>query len=958
MKDQMKRFLILLLLVLSPQLRAAPFYVDLTGVANTALEDDGIANNGKGGWSDEGVNDMFIYPPIEFGEVVRNGYHFLLPKPATPLASTVVMLRGERRAQSKPEKVEIAVPDKTGKFLYLLLNAVGEVPKQPADYLVANCSVRYADGSLTNIPLRDGIEIRQWWTGAWWDNNGAASWPFFMGRNYYSMKWNKFIGVWAMEWQNPHPELPIHSLTFTSAGKAAPVIWAATLDDVDYHANEATVKTDFKRPDGVPENYFEPRAEIERTQLFKAAAAEKLIEGVLRVELLRPDLIAVTVDGALGASGAGDGGAQITGLTATQNFAVASVDDKRFGAGTPPVEVGRNSYETGLHDVPGFPACKFFWHTFYLRLAVPLQSGHKYTVRVANIAKEFRSEIELAYDVAKTTTPAIKVNQVAYSSRATRRYAYLGWWAGNLGKVDYADWKTFQVINESGNKVALEGAITPRQLADPLSGEDVYEMDLAKLAIGQYHIVVPGLGRSDSFGVGGDGIRQLYYHAMRAFFYQRCGQELKKPYSEFARPACHIQAYESGFMVGNSDYLPKPGEAIREFRGGYHDAGDCDVFTYHLRSTAQALVGFEHADGKLRDGDLNIPESGNKIPDVLDEADWALSGYLAVQNPDGSVPLGRGNDEDYIRDHYRNKPRPAFGLLPPCNTSSTEYAAVAAQFARLIRPLDAKRAATYAASAERALAWALAHPVNPEKDENERATYLFQAWAAAELFETTGKPEYNETFLRLHQEKKTEQVHWGLTGWRPLCTWTYATSSRTGVSTNVQAQLRKWIINSGNDAVKHTDANPYRMGHDGRGLGWGNGNGGGHYGDVCLRAYWLTGDQRYLDTASLNADFLLGANPISRTFMTSVGARYPHQPELNQALYELPNHRGRTAAGITNYGLCDSMPPGFPKEIPRWRRVLDIRAGGEISSEFTITETIGASAILFNSLWPLELRAP
>jgi len=42
------------------------------------------------------------------------------------------------------------------------------------------------------------------------------------------------------------------------------------------------------------------------------------------------------------------------------------------------------------------------------------------------------------------------------------------------------------------------------------------------------------------------------------------------------------------------------------------------------------------------------------------------------------------------------------------------------------------------------------------------------------------------------------------------------------------------------------------------------------------------------------------------------------------------------------------MPPGFPKETPRWRRVLDIHAGGEISSEFTVTETIGASAILFN----------
>ena len=950
----MKRFLILLLLVTGSQLRAAPFFVDLTGVANTALEDDGIADNGKGGWSDEGLNDMFTYPPIEFGEVVRNGYHFLLPKPATPLASTVVMLRGERRAQTKPEQAEIAVPDKTGKFLYLLLNAVGEVPKQPANYPVATCTVRYADGSATNFPLRNGIEIRQWWTAAWWDNNGAASWPFFMGRNYYSIKWNKFIGVWAMEWPNPRPELPIRALTFTSTGKAAPVIWAATLDDADYHANEATVKSDFKRPDGVPENYFEPRAEIEHARLFSAAASAKVITGVQRVDFFRPDLIAVTVDGALGKIGAGDGGSRIAGLTVTQNFTVVSLDDKRFGAGRAPVEVGRHTYESGSCNLPGFPASKLFWHTFYLRLPAPLQSGHKYTLRVAGLEKEFRSEIELAYDAAKTPTPAIKVNQVAYSSRATRRYAYLGWWAGSLGKVDYVDCKTFQVVNETGNKVELDGAITVRQLADPLSGEDVYEMDLAKLAPGQYHIVVPGLGRSDSFGVGGDGVRQLYYHAMRAFFYQRCGQELKKPYAEFEHPACHVQAYESGFMVGNPEYQPKPGEAVREFRGGYHDAGDCDVFTYHLRSTAQALVGFEHAAGKLHDGDLNIPESGNKIPDVLDEAEWALGGYRAIQNPDGSVPLGRGNDEDYIRDHYRNKPRPAFGILPPCNTSCTEYAAVAAQFARLIRPFDAKRAETYTVSAERALAWALAHPVNPEKDENDRAAYIFQAWAAAELFETTGKPEYNETFLRFHQEKKTEQVHWSMSGWRPLCTWTYATSHRDGVNTNVQAQLRKWTINSANDAVKRTDANSYRMGHDGRGLGWGNGNGGGHYGDICLRAYWLTGDQRYLDIASLNADFLLGANPLSQTFITSVGARYPHQPNVNQTLYELPDHRGRTAPGITIYGLCDSMPPGFPKEIPRWRRVLDIHGGGEISSEFTITETIGASAILFNSLWPLE----
>ena len=938
-----------MLLAAATQLRAAPFYVDFVSVANTALEDDGIADNGKGGWSDEGLNDMFTYPPIEFGEVVKNAHHFRV-------TNSVLMLRGERRAQTKPEKAEIAVPDKPAKYLYLLLNAVGAVPKQPENYIAATCTVKYADGSTEEIALHDGVELRQWWTGAWWDNSGAAAWPFFMGRNYYSIKWNKYIGVWAMQWLNPHPERPIHSLAFASVGKAAPAIWAATLDDADYRADEVALKADFKRPAGVPESYFEPRAEIERIRLFNAAAGEKLLEGVRNVDLIRPDLIAVTVDGAFGKIGAGDGGTRVAGLTATQTFAVASTDDQRFGTGIAPAEIGRQTYEAGLYTVPGFPASTFYWHTFYLRLPMPLKSGSKYTVHVAGIETEFRSEVALAYAPAQTLTPAIKVNQVAYSSRAARRYAYLGWWAGSLGKVDYADCKTFQVVDEAGNKVALDGAITPRQLADPLSGEDVYEMDLAKLAPGQYHIVVPGLGRSDSFGVGGDGIRQLYYNSMRAFYHQRCGCELKAPYTTFPRPPYKVFTYEGGFMVDNPDYQPKPGEVIHEFHGGYCDAGNCNLITHHLRATAQALVGFEHANGKLRDGDLNIPESGNKIPDVLDEAGWGLSAYLALQNPDGSVPFGRGNDEDHIRNEYdaKHKPRPAFGILPPINISSTEYAAVAAQFARLIRPFDAQRADMYVASAERALAWALAQPVNPDKEKEDHSAYAFQAWAAAELFETTGKPEYNAIFLRLHQEKKTAQIHWADAVWRPSLMWTYATSHRNGVDTNVQAQLRKVIINSANDVVKRTDTNPYRMGNDGRGLGWGNGNGGGYYGDVCFRAYWLTGEQRYLDAASLNADFLLGANPISRTFMTSVGARYPHQPEVLASLYELPNMRGRTVAGITNYGLCDSMPPGFPKETPRWRRVLDISAGGEVSSEFTITETIGASAILFNSLWPLE----
>ena len=70
----------------------------------------------------------------------------------------------------------------------------------------------------------------------------------------------------------------------------------------------------------------------------------------------------------------------------------------------------------------------------------------------------------MAYDERVTITPALKVNQVAYSSLGRRRYAYLGWWAGDAGKVDFADFKKFQAIEEPSREVVLEGELCSAQI--------------------------------------------------------------------------------------------------------------------------------------------------------------------------------------------------------------------------------------------------------------------------------------------------------------------------------------------------------------------------------------------------------------------------------------------------------------------------------------------------------------
>ena len=154
-------------------------------------------------------------------------------------------------------------------------------------------------------------------------------------------------------------------------------------------------------------------------------------------------------------------------------------------------------------------------------------------------------------------------------------------WAGDRGKVEFSRLARFEVVDEKSGQLVHQWQITPRQSDDVNSGEDVYQLDLSSLKPGRYHIHVPGFARSETFQVGGAGMHALYYHTMRAFFHQRCGQEFKEPWTWVRKPACHTELWESGNFVagpgaihhspGNRDehahYEPKPGEKKMSFRG-------------------------------------------------------------------------------------------------------------------------------------------------------------------------------------------------------------------------------------------------------------------------------------------------------------------------------------------------------------------------------------------------------
>lgn len=817
------------------------------------------------------------------------------------------------------------------------------------DATVARYTVHYADGSSESIALPAGRHLRNWWTGSWWDNSGADSWPIFMGQNAYSGKWKQHIGVWAMRWVNPQPTKTITGITLASEGLSLPAIFAITIDDEDYHAGEQ-LKADFKRPADPPIGYFDAKLAKEREQVFEAMRKLNMAQGMRGVEVIAPDLLAVTLD-AWVARGPGAGEALAASMQSPQTFIV-----KVNGAPPKhPQRVGRLSYEHWNGDIGPFQQYVVYWHTYYLKLGEPLTTGASCEVSVAGIEAPYTGSMTLRFDPDSVVTRAIKVNQVAYSDLGQRRYAYLGWWAADLGPVNYDRFTRFRVVDDATGKPIHQGSITLRADEDKLSGERVYEMDLSPLKAGAYHIVIDDLGRSSRFAIGGEAVADSYRQTNRAYYHQRAGVALTEPYTTFTTPVHHHRMTRSGRIAGD-DQRDTPEDPVKTYRGGYHDAADFDVFTYHLRATAQTLAAYEMLPKAFGDGDLNIPESGNGVPDVLDEAHWALVAYRDLQHEDGAVPLGRGNAQDAQRDYVRKHGiTPPYGIFPPTTTSSAEYAAVAAQYARLIKPYDAATAQKNLTSAKQAFAWAQANPQSG--DQAERAGKLLRTWAAGEMYATTGDAADHQAFKDLYHDGGYKGYHYTYAVNLPTYMSAYLRCIHPDVATDIRDTLRRELIRRAEEIITKTDEPAYRVGLGARdrGFGWGSLNGGGYYANSLLLAHHLTGEQRFLDAVSLNADFQLGCNPLSKTFITGMGDRPPLHPQVAAYLYTGPGKTGNTVPGITIYGLADRKPNWHPQDIPPWRRWRDLGNGGaEVSSEFTITETIGASSMLYGMLYGLS----
>ncbi len=329
----------------------------------------------------------------------------------------------------------------------------------------------------------------------------------------------------------------------------------------------------------------------------------------------------------------------------------------------------------------------------------------------------------------------IHVNQTGYFTTGKKQAVASG---ENLFKGDYL------LFDMQGNRVLT---ISPAEAQyDENSGEESLLLDFSDFSDEGRYYLLSGDKSTLSYAciISKNPYESLLNDALKMFYFQRCGTELKPEYAGvYTHKACHCDKVK--LLYGD-----------REFNcsGGWHDAGD---FGRYVTAGAVAVghllyaydfSKFSHIFEKDK-MNLNIPESGNDIPDILNECRYELEWFLKMQEEDGGVHHKCTSMRHTSFVMPEDDPLP-FVVTPVSSLATADFAAVCAYAARLYRKYDEAFADKLATAAALSGEWLLHNPdylfENPKEvstgDYSDPCDLDERLWAHAELYKLTKDSRY------------------------------------------------------------------------------------------------------------------------------------------------------------------------------------------------------------------------
>jgi endoglucanase len=529
----------------------------------------------------------------------------------------------------------------------------------------------------------------------------------------------------------------------------------------------------------------------------------------------------------------------------------------------------------------------------------------------------------------------------------------------------HSDAKVFE-----GAPAAWNGGAT-----DTSSGDQAWSFDFSSVTTaGEYYVLDEmNAVRSPVFAIATNVYASVMTQAMRMYYYQRSGIAHDAKYAGVGWADGMNDAQDATCNLCTSGC---PGtNQVKDVHGGWFDAGDQNRYTnWEAVDAIQLLRAYRQTPSVFTD-DYDIPESGNGVPDILDEAKWAIDWLLRMQNSDGSVQS--------IVGHAGASP-PSTDTSPcyygSVSTSSAYSAAAVFAYASVVwKSIDSTYSSQLVTAAESAWTWAQANPGvmfnnpsynigagNSELDggyglpmrEIEAAVYLFEATA-----KTTYKSYVESNYQGAHMfsygnyadlfEGEAQEM---------LLDYTQVTGATPAVVQAIQTAYAAGMQSAHNDGSQEpSPQDPY--------YGaiytyvWGSNANKAQQGimfrDMVTYGIPVTKSVDSSRYAERYVHPFHGLNPLSLVYLSNMES-YGAEKSVTRFFHTWFSHTSAlwNAVGVSKYGPPPGYLPGGPNPTYNWDSCCPGDCSGNSCGSAVLSPPAGQPSqkayLDFNDSWPLD----
>lgn len=434
----------------------------------------------------------------------------------------------------------------------------------------------------------------------------------------------------------------------------------------------------------------------------------------------------------------------------------------------------------------------------------------------------------------------------------------------------------FNIVNIKNGKIVFSGKTGPFKYWE-FSGDSACIADFSNLNTpGKYLFCVNDTSCSYEFEIRNDVYRELAKASLKAFYLNRSGFELTREFAgKWARSGGHP---DTSVIVHSSAASAKRPEGYKiSSPGGWYDAGDYNKYIVNSAiSTYTLLLFYQMYPEYCNDLKINIPESRNKIPDVLDEILVNLQWMLTMQDPnDGGVYHKLTNKKfcDFIMPDKAIEPR---YVVLKSTAASLDFAATMGMAYRVLAKSEFSELRTLGEvcleAGNKAFSWAKTNPAvyfkNPDDistgayDDTELQDEFF--WAATEL----GLAVNDLAMISVKQVKDQKPMvqSWDYSGMSGLFSLSLTDNPN---AMEHKKEAHKIIIGFADNLVEKSENSPYKVSLDF--FKWGSNSDVANMAIVKLIANKIRPDKKYIASVQGDIDYLLGRNATGYCFVTGFG---------------------------------------------------------------------------------------